>query len=307
MKPVLIITYSRPESCMAILDTLYEQGCKKVYVAIDFGKTDALIIKQLIFNSLEAAYSSKFDVFKVWRRSENLGVAVSVITAIDWFFKNEDCGVILEDDLVISKDFMGFISKGLETLSNNKEIFSISGSNFFPHLRTTCFLSTYFVGWGWGTWRDRWEMARFSYNREIVHPNFSLSKYVNFWSIGAYRCQVGMIDTWDIELTKYLRDNQLVTVIAPINFISNVGFDEYASNTTIKKFPMGNPIDELDCELITFTNLNLDLDFDKLLEKKVFKIDFRHKFLSVKSKAVSTFKPSRHFSLEHRLNRVLLP
>ena len=54
MKPVLIITYSRPESCMAILDTLYEQGCKKVYVAIDFGKTDALIIKQLIFNSLES-------------------------------------------------------------------------------------------------------------------------------------------------------------------------------------------------------------------------------------------------------------
>ena len=89
---------------MKLIDSLLAQGCKRLYIAIDFGKDNIVASSQIEYDSLEIRYENKFERFKIWRRTENLGVAVSVITALDWFFKNEDSGAILEDDLEISID-----------------------------------------------------------------------------------------------------------------------------------------------------------------------------------------------------------
>jgi hypothetical protein len=67
---------------MNLIDSLYKQGCKRIYVAIDFGKFDEIIAKQSEYELLESKYSDKFERFEVWRRTENLGVAASVITAV---------------------------------------------------------------------------------------------------------------------------------------------------------------------------------------------------------------------------------
>ena len=307
LKPALIITYSRPENCSKLLDALFKQGCKRVYIAIDYGATEEILRCQSAFQYLESKYARMFEKFEVWQRTENLGVAASVITALDWFFKYEESGLILEDDLFISEELLKFISSGLDSLELEEKVFSISGSNFFPHLSNENFLSSYFIGWGWGTWRKRWERARVSYSKEIVRPSFSLNEYINFWNIGAYRCQIGTVDTWDLELTKFIRENELVNVISSCNLVSNFGFDEYSSHTRLKKFPMAIPINNEALDLENFKALQINYKFDSLLENKVFEIKFRHKFLPIKYFGLYFLNESKCTPLLETLKRVVLP
>ena len=307
LKPALIITYSRPENCSKLLDALFKQGCKRVYIAIDYGATEEILRCQSAFQYLESKYARMFEKFEVWQRTENLGVAASVITALDWFFKYEESGLILEDDLFISEELLKFISSGLDSLELEEKVFSISGSNFFPHLSNENFLSSYFIGWGWGTWRKRWERARVSYSKEIVRPSFSLNEYINFWNIGAYRCQIGTVDTWDLELTKFIRENELVNVISSCNLVSNFGFDEYSSHTRLKKFPMAIPINNEALDLENFKALQINYKFDSLLENKVFEIKFRHKFLPIKYFGLYFLNKSKCTPLLETLKRVVLP
>jgi len=307
LKPALIITYSRPENCSRLLDALFKQGCKRVYIAIDYGATEEILRCQSAFQYLESKYARMFEKFEVWQRTENLGVAASVITALDWFFKYEESGLILEDDLFISEELLKFISSGLDSLELEEKVFSISGSNFFPHLSNENFLSSYFIGWGWGTWRKRWERARVSYSKEIVRPSFSLNEYINFWNIGAYRCQIGTVDTWDLELTKFIRENELVNVISSCNLVSNFGFDEYSSHTRLKKFPMAIPINNEALDLENFKALQINYKFDSLLENKVFEIKFRHKFLPIKYFGLYFLNKSKCTPLLETLKRVVLP
>ena len=307
IKPTLIITYSRPKNCMNLIESLYKQGCKKIYIAIDFGKFDEIIDKQSEYELLERMYSDKFERFEVWRRNENLGVAASVITAIDWFFKNEDSGVILEDDLVISKDLLGFLSSGLEEFRNNKNIFSVSGSNFFPTLTSEDFLTKYFIGWGWGTWRDRWDKAKISYLSEASRPVFSFNEFANFWNIGTYRCKIGKVDTWDIELTKFIRENKFVNVISSSNLVSNIGYDEHAANTKLNKFPLGIPISKSVLIRKTYKDLKVNEGFDAALEKKVFGIKFIHKFLPFTYYRFAFRKRIKNIPLPGRLKKIVIP
>jgi hypothetical protein len=292
---------------MKLIDSLYDQGCKRIYIAIDFGKFDEIIAKQSEYELLESMYSDKFERFEVWRRTENLGVAASVITAIDWFFKNEDSGVILEDDLVISKDLLVFLSSGLEEFKNNKNIFSVSGSNFFPALTSKDFLTKYFIGWGWATWRDRWEKAKLSYLSDVSRPVFSFNEFANFWNIGSYRCKIGKVDTWDIELTKFIRDNKFVNVISSSNLVSNIGYDEHAANTKLNKFPLGIPISKSVLRRKTYKDLKINVGFDTALEKKVFGIKFIHKFLLFTYYRFTFYKGIKTLPLPGRLKNIVIP
>jgi hypothetical protein len=306
-EPCLIITYKRSANCMSLIDSLLSQGCRRMYVAIDFGNTNDVIASQSEFSFLEVKYRDKFEVFQVWRRGENLGVAVSVITAIDWFFKNEERGVILEDDLIISTDFLKFMSFGLQELEANKNVFSISASNFFSDEKFENFFSTYFIGWGWGTWRDRWNNAKMNFLSDTLPPPFTFNEFYNFWSVGAYRCKVGIVDTWDLELTKFIRDNKFVNVIAARNLVSNIGFDQYSTNTKISAFPLGIPIEELALECYKFMNLEVDSNFDRKLEKQVFRIRFRHKFLFFVYRQWHLTAAFKNPPLVKRLQKVLIP
>lgn len=307
VKPALIITYARPKNCMKLIDSLLAQGCKRLYIAIDFGKDNIVASSQIEYDSLKIRYENKFERFKIWRRTENLGVAVSVITALDWFFKNEDSGAILEDDLEISSDFLRFMSNGLEELRSHENIFSISGSNFFPNETQKNFLTSYFIGWGWGTWKDRWEKAKPVFLSEVNCPSFSLDGVSNFWNIGAYRCKIGAVDTWDLELTKHIRDNRFLNVIAASNLVSNVGFDSNSTNTREEKFPLRLPLQELSVKHKFFENLAVNSSFDTELEDKVFGIKLRHKFLHFVYHKHHMKPFMQKISLPKRLQNVIIP
>ena len=91
-------------------------------------------------------------------RDENVGCKLGVSSAITWLFKNEDKGIILEDDCVPSASFFYFCEELLVRYQNDERIGAIAGSSFIKpgFSEKSYFFSRYPFAWGWATWARAW-------------------------------------------------------------------------------------------------------------------------------------------------------
>ena len=311
--PVLIICYARASNVIALVDQLQNLGIHNIYIAIDGAKSeDVENLQAELMRFIESPKNGLPNSIHVWKRNENLGIAVSVITAIDWFFSQVEYGAILEDDLMPEDSFFVYLHHFLELFKSNSLITLISGNRaqaLNGHSKDLC-LTNYPQTWGWGTWKDRWIEIRSSAYSHDTRCNLSFSPVKNFWYFGTKRVLAGKVDTWDIPLANFMYKNGKLSVLPPENLVSNFGNDLFATHTmgeddllnqvttSISEMPLADV--GLMMEGIKKTNL--------LLEIWVFGIRRKHAFLPLYS--IFDFK-RRGFlnlgSLEKRLSRVSIP
>ncbi len=313
--PLLIVTYARPEGVKRLLEASFSSGCREIYVAIDGPKNEEVALKQQATLKVIRDFEADNNLeLKVWQRDVNLGAAVSVVTAIDWFFRNVSAGLILEDDLIPSKDFFRFVNAGLEKYKSNEEIWLIAGSRMNPEFqnRNTNDWSHYPMIWGWGTWRSRWSVMKsaFASDDGIACTNF-FSPRANFWRVGANRAKQGMVDAWDIPLAYFQWRQSKFSVIPPVNLVTNVGFDSAATHTSGEHFPLNHPIKELP---ISFQFQELPDEpnarkYDRELERNLFGIKWHHSLLNIYRRQIERIrKQDKELGLlQPRLNDVNIP
>jgi hypothetical protein len=276
----LIIGYSRPAGITNLLDRLTESGVRNVYIAIDGPKDmkDKLAqetIKQEIDNN------SRNTNIKVLQRDVNLGAAAGVISAIDWFFSHEKMGVILEDDLQISEDFCSYAKNALDKYVNDDDVWMVSGTQHFPNFGDSkkTNWTNYPMVWGWAGWSQKWNVMRASLlrSKKIRARNLLDSNYL-FWAIGANRALCGKIDAWDIPLAFEFKSQKKLSLLPPVNLVSNIGNDKFATNTFLSSEFMHQKLKQLDNDY-KFSDkptAKNKLEYNVLLEKKVFKVRKRH-------------------------------
>ena len=276
----LIIGYSRSAGISNLLERLTEGGVRNIYIAIDGPRnlTDRLEqekIKREIEN-----YSTKLDI-RILQRDVNLGAAAGVITAIDWFFSHETMGIILEDDLQISKDFYVYAKNALDKYKNDNDVWMISGTQHLPDLGDSkkTNWTNYPMIWGWAGWSQKWDVMRTSLleYKSVTIKNLLDPKYL-FWAIGANRALSGKVDAWDIPLAFEFKYQKKLSLLPPVNLISNIGNDEFATNTIVKNEFMHQKIQDLGngFQYSEKPLSNKLLEYNTFLEKKVFKITKRH-------------------------------
>jgi len=102
------------------------------------------------FKSLETHFSK-----------ENQGLGVSLIEGITSVINRYGRAIIVEDDIICSKNFLSFLNQGLNYYEDKKEVFSISGETVKVKAPKDYYFDNYFAPragcWGWATWKDRWE------------------------------------------------------------------------------------------------------------------------------------------------------
>jgi hypothetical protein len=105
--PILIIAHSRYDLLQKLLESNFIDD-RKVYIYID-GAKNIDSGKEVIQTIQVAELYSKKNLLTQIRIGElNLGVKYGPIAAIDWAFETEKCLIILEDDIVITKEFLDF-------------------------------------------------------------------------------------------------------------------------------------------------------------------------------------------------------
>jgi len=294
--PVLIISYARPEGVRSLIQTCVNNEVTNIYVAIDGPKSDDMKSRQDqiidVVNSFAEIPGLKLTVLK---RDKNLGVGVGVISAIDWFFQQEECGHILEDDLTVSTDFFNFSRACLAEFSDNLGVFMISGTEItgMGAVESSVFWSNYPMIWGWSTWRNRWNVMRQGLleKKSLTFSN-CLSDKSNYWVVGANRVLDGLVDTWDTPLAAEFFSRGWLTVLPPVNLVSNFGDDGNASHTQGGSFGLNLPILEIPKILDFYSNLSPESirKYNHYLEKNIFRIRKKHLFLPIYSVITDRFR-----------------
>ncbi|WP_457747005.1 glycosyltransferase [Sulfurimonas sp.] len=192
----------------------------------------------------------------------NKGLANSIIYGVTKIINEYDRVIVLEDDLVVSKDFLEYMNEALDFYKDDNKIWSISG--YSPNLHCLknydkdVYLSVRANSWGWATWKDRWDSIdwnvkdwnEFKKNKKSV-SNFMLGGNDMFKMLELQ--MLGKIDSWAIRWCYNQFKQNRYTVYPKNSKVLNDGFnDEKATHNNGKndKWKI-----ELNNEKINFVNL----------------------------------------------------
>ncbi|MHA3098247.1 hypothetical protein [Acinetobacter brisouii] len=225
---------------------------------------------------------------KILFRDKNLGCGKSVKTAIDWLFKYEEKGIILEDDIVPMHSFFSFCDILLEHYANESRIAMISGIN---HLHYQPSDSSYLFSknkgcWGWATWKRAWINMDYEMNwrkspqYNCIIENMGVTKYsVDYWNKALKLIDDKVVDAWDWQWYFSIAAHNQLCIFPEINLIENIGFGADATHTkgnARKEFFTGN---DILFPLKHPSTICPNYEFDKLVEYLDMRKNYKHRLL----------------------------
>ena len=243
--PILLIVFNRPDTTLKVFDSIKKVKPKKLYVAGDGPRYNKYEDKNKTEQVREICKSINWPCeLKTLFRDENLGCKYAVSSAINWFFKNEEEGIILEDDTLPSKSFFEFCTFFLNLYRNEKVIWHIGG--YKPkEIKKDNFSITFTRAthiWGWATWRDRWQ--HYDVERTIQRNDLDLlKKYEYFRGRRKTNKRVkilenlfnGKINTWDYQWNLCVRIHSGLSVRPNVNLVENIGLNHNDATHKFKK------------------------------------------------------------------------
>ncbi len=108
---------------------------------------------------------SGFRTVKIIERTQNLGLADSIIDGVSRICEEYGKVIVVEDDLVTSPYFLRYMNDALSFYEHEEQVISIHG---YIYPVTDILPETFFMRgadcWGWGTWKRGWDL--FEYDGE---------------------------------------------------------------------------------------------------------------------------------------------
>ncbi len=275
----LIVLYIRTEFLEELLSRCVAMKVRNLYVALDGPKDESdKIAQELLIAKLNSFTKCNQIVVQISHLSRNRGIFVNMVTALDWFFQENTFGIILEDDTLPSPFFMDFVLSRKLDFENDPKTLMISGwrgENSNADKEIGAELSSYPLIWGWATSREKWMMMRkwFFENVNLGCEKVScFSPSHGFWYTGYKRAILGKLDSWANVLAFNFLIGGFKSIVPTSTLITNVGFDEFATNTQIEKRERPTP---------SSMSQPLNLPLDDWLSQEVFHISYRHIFAPI--------------------------
>ena len=180
-------------------------------------------------------YSSDMPI-EIIERSLNLGLAQNITEGIKYAFENCDRIIVLEDDLILSKDFFPFMYAMLERFSASTSVFQISGY-MCPATVQLPGAGLFRVpgSWGWATWRRAWK--HYSHDVENLISLIGESRIHEFNVEGTYdhfstllENAEGTRTTWAVRWYASVFLAGGLTLYPGSSLVRNGGFDDSGTN-----------------------------------------------------------------------------
>lgn len=233
LAPIILFVYNRLEHTQQTVESLKRNTLAKesiLYIFSDAAK-DVSIISDVdrVREYIDTIYGFK-DV-RIIKRDLNFGLARSIIEGVTKVVGQYGKIIVLEDDLITSPYFLQYMNDSLDLYKNEKSVMSIS-AYMYPidkGLPETFF--TYFTScWGWGTWKDEWEL--FERNPEQLLKTMNVKDIEKFNIEGADNIwrQVklnvtGQIYTWAVFWYATVFKKGGLVLHPAISMTVNIGHD----------------------------------------------------------------------------------
>lgn len=292
--PILFLVFNRPDTTKQVFQRIRDARPPRLYIAADGPRKGREGEGQKCEQVREITTNIDWDCeVKTLFRNENLGCKKSVSGGIDWFFDNEEVGIILEDDCIPNDSFFRFCEVLLSKYKDEENVMSISGNNFQPKQRTedSYYFSKYMHCWGWATWRRAWknfdlEMQDWpKLKNELILADLFSSKHAeNYWSNIFDRVYDGKIDSWAYIWQYSIWKEDGLNILPEKNLVSNIGFGEEATHTKNSNSKSANMFtDELESPLKHPSQIIIQQKADKYTQNHHFqspKTPFYRKVIS---------------------------
>jgi len=295
--PILFLIYNRPETTLKVFEKIREVRPSRLYIAADGHKPGE---EKKCIEAREIVENIDWNCnVKKFYRNKNLGCKIAVSSAIDWFFENEEMGIILEDDCLPDISFFGFCENLLEKYKDDKKIMMICGTSYLPdnlQYNFSYYFSHYYSVWGWATWGRAWKlydptMKDFYTLKEngFFKNVFPTKQMAQFFEKVFSDTKEGKINTWDYQWAYSCLISRSL-VITPIkNLISNIGYGSSRENVVTKSKTCGKSTSSINTANIhhppyVHWNYTLDKKLWENIEKtrthrNIYKIREIRKFL----------------------------
>lgn len=277
--PVIIFAFNRPKHLEYLLESLtknFMASDTEVTIFIDGPRNeeDQTKIHQ-IRTLIERVKEQRFfkEIFSVYRE-KNVGLASNIISGVTDIINAYGSAIVIEDDVIVSNDFLQYMNEGLTYYQGNKEIWSLGGFSFvreFPiNYSEHVFVTQRSSSYAWATWRDRWEKVDWevkSYQRFLF--DIRLRREFNKW--GKDRASMlddqmnQRINSWAIRFDYAMYQNKCYNILPCISRCKTTGHD--GSGTHNKKQENASPfVFELEAEMekIVFSTPKVNQDIRRL-------------------------------------------
>jgi len=238
--PTVLTVYNRPWHTAQVLEALSQAKPEPLFIFSDGPKDDTDVAAVRAVRELIGEIGWTRPV--VVARSRNLGLAQSVVEAVDYVLARHDALIALEDDDLPGPAFFPFMEMCLDRYRDIPEVMSVGGYTvplhedvlqhypwdvyFFPRIET----------WGWATWRNAWQY----YERDIeaayeraIQAGIDLRQGGNDIPAMLKAKTSDQRDSWSPGwiVGVYLRGG--CCVYPTVSHIRNIGFDGTGTNTSI--------------------------------------------------------------------------
>lgn len=160
--PLILFTYNRPEHTQSALRSLSHcsrlMDCHLV-IYCDGPKNPVDDTGVAATRQVVRKWTTQFTA-EVIERAENIGLARSIVTGVTEQCQKYGKAIVLEDDLVVSPDFLDYMLLSLERYKKSANVYQISGFMFpvqHPSYPDAFFLPLT-TTWGWATWERAWDV-----------------------------------------------------------------------------------------------------------------------------------------------------
>jgi len=278
---VVILGHLRFTKIINLLLILTEISNLKIYISIDGPKN--LGEAEIQLAGIESIHNfiaeKKVENVFLQKSDVNRGVSAGVIYGIDWFFKNENFGAILEEDILIDNSFLDHIRMNYKYLIEDSKCLFLSASQFFEEILPTTerTKSSYPLIWGWATTDEKWKVMKSLITLEKINRGFRYGLISRFyWAAGRFRVKNFLVDSWAIPLADAMHHLEYFCLLPQWNLSTNIGDDEYAIHT--RKIPTNLKVSISKREILDYKEIHsMKVDkVDKMIEKHVYKIRKRH-------------------------------
>lgn len=272
--PILLLVFNRPDTTQVVFDSIKKIKPAKLYVSQDWPRNqkDEILIQQVrnIF-----LIDRECNVQYLYRDT-NLWCRDAVVWWINWFFKYEKFGIILEDDCVISADFPEFCDRCNELYADNQRIGTISWSNYIKETQNSSwdyfFTSQHPLLWWWATWKDRRQNYQHDVHVSSINKNIRKTNHTRYLDNAVQRYW----KWWyrDSNWYSLMSNKNLLTIIPSVNLITNIGHIWIHNQRAWSFHDLPQGIFDHSIEKFQIKELSINKRYDSAMEKFIFKLYF---------------------------------
>jgi hypothetical protein len=184
-----------------------------------------------------------FKSITIIEQEKNKGLANSIIDGVTLVVNKFEKIIVLEDDIVVSEQFLAYMNTALSLYSDYSEVASIHAyiypvSDSIPNL----FFLKGADCWGWATWKRAWDY--FEPNGELLKDKLISEKLVSAFNFDDtypfFKMLENQIDgtnnSWAIRWHASCYLNNLYTLYPGNPLITNIGFDNSGTHCGTDNF-----------------------------------------------------------------------